>query len=84
MFNRKRQIRECTNQVLCYDTIESELNLVKTKGISIMQRKDHCASVIGGSMIVYGGMFENGNVSNEMLNFDLQFHEWTRLFFKGL
>ena len=33
-------------------------------------------------MIVYGGVFENGSISNEMLNFDIQFNDWSRLYFK--
>jgi hypothetical protein len=35
MFNMKRQIRECTSQVVCYDTFENTMNIIKTKGISI-------------------------------------------------
>ena len=84
MFNMKRQIRECTSQLVIYDTIEDTLNIIKTKGISIQPRKDHCAAIIANSMIVYGGQFENSQVSNEMLNLDLQYNDWSRLYFKGM
>jgi len=80
----KRQIRECTSQLVVYDTIENQLNIIKTKGISIQPRKDHCAAIIANSMLVYGGQFENSAVSNEMLNLDLQYNDWSRLYFKGM
>lgn len=83
MFNRKRQIRECTSQVLVYDTVEETLNVLKTKGVTVQQRKDHCAAVVGSSMIVFGGLFENGMVPGEMLNLDLQFYDWNLLYPKG-
>jgi hypothetical protein len=71
MFNKKRQVRECTNQVTVFDTVEREHYLMKTKGLNILARKDHCAAIYGSSMIVYGGQFENGGFANEMLNLDL-------------
>ena len=84
MFNMKRQIRECTSQLVIYDTIEDTLNIIKTKGISIQPRKDHCGAIVANSMIIYGGQFENAGVSNEMLNLDLQYNDWSRLYFKGM
>jgi hypothetical protein len=35
MFNRKRQIRECTSQVLVYDTVDQTYNQLRTKGLSV-------------------------------------------------
>ena len=55
MFNRKRQVRECTNQVTVYDTIEKKYSILKTKGLNVLPRKDHHAAIFGQSMIVYGG-----------------------------
>ena len=55
MFNKKRQMRECTSQVWVYDTIEESFNLLKTKGVTVNPRKDHCAAIYSNSMIVYGG-----------------------------
>lgn len=71
MYNKKRQVRECNSQVIIYDTVENTYNAIKTKGISIQPRKDHSAAIFGKNMIVYGGLYENGGISNEMLNFDL-------------
>ena len=31
MFDKKRQVRECTNQVTVYDTLEATMTLLKTK-----------------------------------------------------
>lgn len=55
MFNRKRQLRECTNQLLEYDIYQRRMEIVKTKGYSVSARKNHCAAVFKKSMIVYGG-----------------------------
>ena len=82
MFNRKRQIRECTNQVTVYDTITGKYFVQKTKGLNVQARKDHHAAIFGQSMIVYGGQYENGQIANEMLNYDLEYNDWGRLNFK--
>ena len=47
-----------------------------------MARKDHHAAIFGKSMIVYGGQFENGAFTNELLNFDLEYYDWSYLTFK--
>ena len=33
-------------------------------------------------MIVYGGQFENGSFSSELLNFDLEYYDWSYISFK--
>ena len=83
MFNRKRQLRECISQVVVFDTVDEAFNVLKTKGVTVQPRKDHCAAIHGNSMIVYGGQYENGTVTNEMLNLDLQFHDWSYIYPKG-
>ena len=60
MFNKKRQVRECTNQVTVYNSSDNNYYVLKTKGLNVLPRKDHCAAVFGQSMLVYGGQFENG------------------------
>lgn len=82
MFNRKRQVRECTNQVTLYDTVDKSYQVIKTKGLNVLPRKDHHAAIMGNSMIVYGGLFENGQITNEMLNLDLEYNDWSRIYFK--
>ena len=47
-----------------------------------MARKDHHAAIFGQSMIVYGGQYENGQIANEMLNYDLEYNDWGKLNFK--
>lgn len=34
------------------------------------------AAVVGKSMIIYGGEFENGDISDQLLNFDLEYHDF--------
>jgi hypothetical protein len=79
MYNKKRQVRECCGQVIVFDTEINHCYLLKTKGLSVMPRKNHMATTYGDSMVVYGGQFENGQITNEFLNFDLEFNDWTRL-----
>jgi len=55
MFNKKRQVRECTNQVIVFDINEMHCSVLKTKGFSVIPRKNHCASMYLKSMVVYGG-----------------------------
>lgn len=71
MFNKKRNVRECTAQMLVYDTIEHTYTQLRTKGHAVAGLKDHSAAVFGHTMIVYGGLYQNGSVSNEILKFDL-------------
>ena len=33
-------------------------------------------------MIIYGGQFQNGSFSSEMLNFDLEYNDWSRIYLK--
>lgn len=58
-----------------------------------MPRKDHCSTLygkyffvkllfLGRNMVVVGGTLQNGQVTNEILNFDLDYHEWSRIVLK--
>ena len=78
-FNRKRQVRECTNQVLEYDLQAGTIEVIKTKGVSIGSRKNHTAAAYKGSMIVYGGQTENGMVSHDLIVFHMDTAEWVKL-----
>lgn len=55
MFNRKRQLRECTNSLIEYDIYEKHMEAIKTKGYSVGARKNHTAAVFKKSMLIYGG-----------------------------
>lgn len=56
---------------MIYDTLDNTVQLAKTKGIAVQQRKDHCAAIVGQSMVVFGGQFENDTLTSEMLTLDL-------------
>jgi hypothetical protein len=45
MYNKKRSLRECLNQVLIYDPLINTYGVVKTKGITALPRRDHCSSI---------------------------------------
>ena len=55
MFNPKRQTRECTNQLLEFDTYGRSISQLKTTGFSAGARKNHCATIFNKSMVVCGG-----------------------------
>lgn len=40
---------------MIFDPNQNSLNIVKSKGVNVMPRIDHCAAVYSQSMIVYGG-----------------------------
>ena len=79
MFNRKRQVRECTNQLLEFDTYDKRMNVLKTTGFSAGARKHHVATVYKKSMIVYGGQSESGVPYNEMIVLQLEYLEWMKI-----
>ena len=58
------------------------INILKTKGVSIGARKNHAAVNYKGSMVIYGGQSENGMLSQDMIVFHLDTHEWVKLTFK--
>jgi hypothetical protein len=37
---------------------------------------------VGRNMVVVGGTLQNGSVTNEILNFDLDYYEWSRIILK--
>jgi hypothetical protein len=82
MFNKKRMIRECSKEMTIYNVALNSYQITRTKGVQVLARKDHHAAIFGKSMIIYGGQFENGQYSNELLNFDLEYYDWSYLNFK--
>lgn len=34
-------------------------------------------------MIVFGGVFQNGSITNDMINFDLEYNDWSRMIIKN-
>lgn len=64
---------------MVYDTEAQSLNVLKVKGVSVQPRKDHCAAIYCNSMIVVGGQYQNGSVTNEIINLDLEYNDWSRV-----
>ena len=67
---------------MVYDTEALSLNILKTKGVSVQPRKDHCAAIYCNSMIVFGGQYQNGSVTNDIINLDLEYNDWSRVTIK--
>ena len=38
---------------------------------------------LGRNMVVVGGTLQNGQVTNEILNFDVDYYEWSRIALKA-
>ncbi|CDW78242.1 kelch motif family protein [Stylonychia lemnae] len=72
MYNKKRQQRDCINQVVIYDPQEKTMSVLKTSGISIQPRRRK-------NMIVYGGYLDNGSITDELLSLDLDDFTWQRV-----
>ena len=67
---------------MVYDTEALSLNILKTKGVSVQPRQDHCAAIYCNSMIVFGGQYQNGSVTNDIINLDLEYNDWSRVTIK--
>ena len=83
MYNPKREVRECKNQVLEFDLEPRVITILKTKGISIGARKNHCAAAFKGSMVVYGGQSEGGIFAQDMIVFHMDTYEWIKINLKA-
>jgi len=78
-FNRKRQIRECTNQLMEYEIHDRRIEMIKTVGVPVSARKNHCAAVYKRSMLVYGGVLENGTFDQDMISLNFDNFEWLKI-----
>lgn len=78
-FNRKRQIRECTNQLMEYEIHDRRIEVIKTVGVPVSARKNHCAAVYKRSMLVYGGVLENGTFDQDMISLNFDNFEWLKI-----
>ena len=67
---------------MVFDSVLKTLNVIKTKGMSVQPRKDHSMAIYGKSMIVFGGQYQNGSLTSDMINFDLEYNDWSRIFYK--
>ena len=72
-------MRECTNQLLEFDTYERRMTQCKTTGFSAGARKNHTATVYKKSMVIYGGQTESGVFYNEMIVCHLEYLEWMKI-----
>lgn len=82
MFNRKRQLRECTNTLLEYDVYDKRIEVIRTRGHPVSARKNHCATLFRKSMLIFGGNLENGNIETEMISLGLDNFEWIKITLK--
>ncbi len=82
MFNPRREVRECTNQLLEFDIYKKTMAQCKTTGFSAGARKNHVATVYKKSMVVYGGQTESGVYYNEMIILQLDYLEWMKISLK--
>jgi hypothetical protein len=57
---------------------------MKTRGVSVNGRKSHVAVTYKGSMLVYGGTSENGQIYSEMLAYHFDDQEWIKVKYGGI
>jgi len=76
-------MRECLNSLFHFDVTTGSLENIKTKGISVLPRKNHCAALYGNYMFVYGGLLDSGHVCSEAIALHLETLEWRRQVMKS-
>lgn len=74
-FNRKRQVRETTNQIIEIDLLRKTTCIHKTIGMAIGVRKNHTAVTYKKSMVILGGTSENGFLYQDMLSYNFETKE---------
>lgn len=74
------KMRVCYNDVHIFDTdSEKWLKEPEIEGAPV-KRMSHCASILGGFMLVHGGYnTEQKKLLNEFGIFDLELQKWTKL-----
>lgn len=69
--------------MLEFDSTSKEVTVVLTHGVSISARQSHTAVAFKQSMVVYGGISESGVLHQDMLAFNFEEREWTRVKVSG-
>lgn len=59
------------------------MTIVKTVGQAVNSRKNHTAVTYKNSMIVFGGASENDFIFSDMLVYNFEDCEWTKIPFSG-
>ena len=70
--------------MLEFDFEDKKINLLKNNGISVGLRKNHTAVIYKNSMVVFGGTGEGGFMCNDMLAYNFDDSEWTKVKFAGV
>lgn len=77
-FDRVRQVRECTGQLVEYNLSELRVRIVKTTGIS-NALKHHSAVMFKDSMLVVGGQTESNQFDSCFKVLQMDTLEWIQL-----
>lgn len=75
-YNAKVRIRECLNDLICYDIKLNQWAIVRTKGPVIKSRKYSCMAIVGQLIMIHGGIDDFGNYLQDVCVFDLVSKSW--------
>jgi N-acetylneuraminic acid mutarotase len=75
-FDNALKTRYCFPRVFMLNTNERIWETAMTKGEHPVPRRFHGASVIGHTMVIFGGQDSNGNLLNDVSCFDLETYFW--------
>ncbi len=75
-YNAKVKIRECLNDLICFDSKHMQWGIVRTKGPVIQPRKYSCMGLVGQLLIIHGGIDDFGNYLKDVCVFDLVSRTW--------
>lgn len=77
------QIRNCNSLVYCFDLLGCRWKSFKPTGHSPEPRRNHCAVLVGHSLVVYSGLDCKGNVLRSLAVLNLENMHWGNFLVKG-
>ena len=75
-YNPMLKLRNCFNRVHLYDTVSNRWRTAETVGQPPAVRRNHACTLVGNTMLVYGGMDEIGNALDDLHALNLETLRW--------
>ncbi|CAG9334048.1 unnamed protein product [Blepharisma stoltei] len=77
------QLRECLNEVKAFSIDDNEWIYIRTTGVLIQSRKNHCAAVVGKHMLIYGGLNQKNKALGDVAVLNMKNFKWKALEIAG-
>lgn len=84
LYNQKLNIsRQCTSQMLRYDTKTNEIHRMPQGDYIVSPKRDHCIAKYGRFIVSFGGINDLGRVLDDVDIYDTEFGGWEPLKLKN-